>query len=266
MKARSEHSRAERWLGPGELARQANTSIKALRVYECAGLLEPERRKGGWRIYGPDHIARLHQILTLKALGLSLKQIRKALGSDGLAIGEILALQALHLEQDIRSARRRLRQVQNARQHIAQTGIVPADVLLGLAHDLTSDRPPELAELRALIETLAWQGGVVDEVRDALRTCSGGDGSTLEIQVGDLLDDAAILAVEAEPGSSRAAAMADRWLALAARLDLPTGDARGAAALRDLSAQLAADPCLADTFAFLREAIRLRTRIQKTKD
>lgn len=73
MPSREPSSNAEKWLEPGELARAARTTIKALRVYEKAGLLTPDRRDGGWRLYGPKHVARLHQILALKALGLSLR-------------------------------------------------------------------------------------------------------------------------------------------------------------------------------------------------
>jgi DNA-binding transcriptional MerR regulator len=66
-------------LSPAETAKRFGISIKALRLYEQHGLLKPLRTANGstgaaWRVYGSDQIARLHQILALKRLGLSLGQ------------------------------------------------------------------------------------------------------------------------------------------------------------------------------------------------
>jgi hypothetical protein len=63
-------------LSPAETAKRFGISIKALRLYEQHGLLKPLRTANGstgaaWRVYGSDQIARLHQILALKRLGLS---------------------------------------------------------------------------------------------------------------------------------------------------------------------------------------------------
>ena len=62
----------DRHLSPTETARRFGVSIKALRLYEQRGLLTPLRSEAGWRTYGPDQIGRLHQVLTLKGLGLPL--------------------------------------------------------------------------------------------------------------------------------------------------------------------------------------------------
>jgi DNA-binding transcriptional MerR regulator len=62
-------------LSPSETARRFGVSVKALRLYEQRGLLTPLRTEAGWRTYGPDQIARLHQILALKRLGLPLARI-----------------------------------------------------------------------------------------------------------------------------------------------------------------------------------------------
>jgi DNA-binding transcriptional MerR regulator len=62
-------------LSPAETAKRFGISIKALRLYEQHGLLKPLRTANGstgaaWRVYGSDQIARLHQVLALKRLGL----------------------------------------------------------------------------------------------------------------------------------------------------------------------------------------------------
>ena len=65
----------ERWLGPGEAAAKLGVTVKALRVYEREGLVKPARTAGGWRAYGPAQIARIHMIIVMRELGLSLKTI-----------------------------------------------------------------------------------------------------------------------------------------------------------------------------------------------
>ena len=94
----------DRHLSPAETARRFGLSIKALRLYEQHGLLQPVRTSNGstgagWRVYGSDQLARLHQILALKRLGLSLGQIGELLvRADALA--PILAVQERALVKD----------------------------------------------------------------------------------------------------------------------------------------------------------------------
>ena len=75
----------DRHLSPSETARRFAVTIKALRLYERRGLLTPLRSEAGWRTYGPTQIARLHQVLALKKLGLPLARIGELLaGTDSL--------------------------------------------------------------------------------------------------------------------------------------------------------------------------------------
>jgi DNA-binding transcriptional MerR regulator len=62
----------------GELARQTGLSIKTIRYYERRGLLEqPPRTEGGYRLYGPEEVARLRFVQRAKLLGLTLEEIRE---------------------------------------------------------------------------------------------------------------------------------------------------------------------------------------------
>ena len=57
----------------GELARQTGLSIKTIRYYESRGLLEQTpRTEGGYRLYGPEEVARLRFVQRAKLLGLTL--------------------------------------------------------------------------------------------------------------------------------------------------------------------------------------------------
>ena len=71
----------DRLLKIGELARQTGLSIKTIRYYEQRGLLEqPPRTQGGYRLYGPEEVARLKFVQRAKLLGLTLEEIRELVG------------------------------------------------------------------------------------------------------------------------------------------------------------------------------------------
>ena len=62
----------------GEVARQTGRSIKTIRYYEQRGLLEqPPRTEAGYRLYGPEEVARLRFVQRAKLLGLTLEEIRE---------------------------------------------------------------------------------------------------------------------------------------------------------------------------------------------
>jgi DNA-binding transcriptional MerR regulator len=65
----------------GTLARLAGVSVRSLRHYDDVGLLTPASvdPKSGHRWYRPDQLHRLHRILALRDLGLSLSAIADAL-------------------------------------------------------------------------------------------------------------------------------------------------------------------------------------------
>ena len=62
------------------LARLTGVTERTLRWYDAVGLLPPLRTtEAGYRIYGPDEVDRLRQILFYRALGLSLEEIKSIL-------------------------------------------------------------------------------------------------------------------------------------------------------------------------------------------
>jgi MerR family copper efflux transcriptional regulator len=60
----------------GELARKTGKTVRALHLYEELGLLAPARSDGGFRLYGPDELARVYWISKLQDMGFKLGQIR----------------------------------------------------------------------------------------------------------------------------------------------------------------------------------------------
>jgi DNA-binding transcriptional MerR regulator len=66
----------------GQLAARVGMAPSALRYYEDAGLLTPtERTAAGYRVYGPEVIARIRFIQLASALGLKLTEIRHLIES-----------------------------------------------------------------------------------------------------------------------------------------------------------------------------------------
>lgn len=64
----------------GEFARLAGVTVRALRHYDHEGLLRPaDVSPSGYRLYAPGQLATLRRILSLRALGCSLDEVRAVL-------------------------------------------------------------------------------------------------------------------------------------------------------------------------------------------
>ncbi|AKJ29134.1 MerR family transcriptional regulator [Caldimonas brevitalea] len=89
----------------GELARHAGLTIRTLHHYDAIGLLRPSARSpAGYRLYGPDDIARLHAIQALRQLGLALDDIRRLLAEGGASLPVIVEQQIHALDRQIEQA------------------------------------------------------------------------------------------------------------------------------------------------------------------
>lgn len=68
----------------GEVARRSGVSARMLRHYDALGLVRPTGRTvGGYREYRPADIRRIFQVEGLRSLGLSLREIGRALDDPG---------------------------------------------------------------------------------------------------------------------------------------------------------------------------------------
>ncbi len=70
----------------GDLAREFNVTLRALRFYESKGLIRP-KRKGNLRLYTADDRRLLARILKAKQLGFTLSEIRDLLAQEGKSSG-----------------------------------------------------------------------------------------------------------------------------------------------------------------------------------
>ncbi|WFB11282.1 MerR family transcriptional regulator [Streptomyces sp. LX-29] len=75
----------------GDVARRSGVSARMLRHYESLGLVRPTgRTDSGYRQYSSEDIRRIFHIESLRSLGLSLRDVRRALDDPGFAPAELV--------------------------------------------------------------------------------------------------------------------------------------------------------------------------------
>ncbi|MPY56773.1 MerR family transcriptional regulator [Streptomyces spongiae] len=91
----------------GELSRRTGLSVKTIRFYSDKGIVPPtDRSSAGYRLYGPDALARLELARTLRDLGLDLTTVRKVLDREA-SIPEVTEAHADALDVQIQTLRLR---------------------------------------------------------------------------------------------------------------------------------------------------------------
>ena len=110
----------------GELAKLCGLTVRTLHYYEDIGLLVPGRSVKGHRLYGPDDVLRLQQILIQKSLGLPLEHIKAALDSPDFDYKAALQNQRKQLEQEIAQNNDQIRSIDAAIAKIEQKEAVMA--------------------------------------------------------------------------------------------------------------------------------------------
>src|SRR5919201_4509011 len=81
-----------------EFAALTGVTVRALHHYDRLGLLKPTRATSGYRIYGPDDVAVLEQIVALKFIGVPLRDIKRLLRTERREWTGVLAAQRMVIE------------------------------------------------------------------------------------------------------------------------------------------------------------------------
>ncbi|MFD6657231.1 MerR family transcriptional regulator [Streptomyces parvus] len=75
----------------GEVARRSGVSARMLRHYESLGLVRPSGRTGsGYREYSGEDVRRIFHVESLRAMGLSLREIGRALDDPGFTPADLV--------------------------------------------------------------------------------------------------------------------------------------------------------------------------------
>lgn len=102
----------------GEVAHKLNLSPQTLYFYERIGLIpSPQRSASGYRLFDEQDVARIGFILRVKALGLSLDEIKEILA---LYEGKSLTCQAVHdqLMAKVQQLDRKIQRLQALRDEL----------------------------------------------------------------------------------------------------------------------------------------------------
>lgn len=162
----------EKLLAANECAARIGLSVRALRLYEQRGLIRPPRTAKGWRLYGATEIARLHEVLALKLLGLSLSRITALLQGKAVDLDGTLAVQHAALSQQRVRLERGLSLVGAARAALADGRSISTEELIKLAK--------EANVTETTTDEIAWRRYEQARPRTAIRV----DPTLLENYVG----------------------------------------------------------------------------------
>ena len=118
----------QRELAIGAACAEVGLSARTVRYYEELGLLPGVRRRiGGRRVYGPDELERLRFINRLKALGLSLSEIKELNAVYAIAgstrallerLDDLLGTQQIDLDRRIDELRMLRDEMSKYRDHV----------------------------------------------------------------------------------------------------------------------------------------------------
>lgn len=204
----------EEHLSPTEAARRLGVTVKALKTYERHGLLAPLRTGNGWRVYGAAEVVRVHEVLALKALGLSLAGIAALLRGQATDLDRVLALQAAVLRERRAAADGALARIGEVRRRLAAGhAVAVADILEIEA------APPRAADWGERLRR-HYAARIAPEALDRLTAAPVADWMSLVDELKTLCDGGV------DPGCDAAQDFMKRWIAAA------EGTAPGEPALR----------------------------------
>jgi DNA-binding transcriptional MerR regulator len=187
-----------------EFAKVAGVTVKALHHYDRLGLLKPARTGSGYRLYSDSDLERLEEIVALKFLGIPLKRIKLLLsGRPPLKLSDALQLQRKAFEEKGALIARAIRVI-DAIEPGLKTGELADPVLL--------KRIIEVFEVHSEIELKKKYYSTEEAWQRRRRYYEEGPSQEWR----DLYEEINA-ALDEDPASARAQALADRWLKLSVR-------------------------------------------------
>jgi DNA-binding transcriptional MerR regulator len=198
-------------LRSAQAARRLGVSGKALRLYEAHGLVRAERTAAGWRVYGPEQIARLHQVVALKRFGFPLGRIAELLAGGLPDLAAFLDLHEQLLREEAKRLDQALKLLSAARRKLVEQGGLSSDDLMALTKEtaMTDKRTDNVA---AAYEAIAAKHFTPDD--QAALAANGYRGMAAPDADWPALNaEAARLMEIGDPRSPEAIDLARRWMA-----------------------------------------------------
>ena len=248
----------DRHLSPAEAARRLGVSVKALRLYEQRGLVKPLRSGAGWRAYGPAELARLHQVLALKRLGLPLARIAALLARRETTLRTVLAMQEKTLAHESARLSHALSLVRAALGRLEHGEALSIDDLTQLTKETTMTKPATPEEMKAIFDPISAKYFSPEESKEL--TSRKFDQEAVGREWESVIAEAKAAMAAGDPAAPAAIAVARRWQALVERFT--GGDMAIAAKTKAIWFEAMADPQAApklpltpEIFAFMAKAM-----------
>lgn len=106
----------------GDLAKQTGVSVRTLHYYDEIGLLSPSQRtEAGYRLYDEDDIIHLQQIVSLRQIGFSLKQIQDCLSRSEFSPHHVVQLHLSKLKEQIELQQQLYARLEVVASHLQST-------------------------------------------------------------------------------------------------------------------------------------------------
>jgi DNA-binding transcriptional MerR regulator len=194
---------------PADFAKRSGVTVRTLHHYDRLGLLKPSRyTAAGYRLYSERDLGRLQQIVTLKFIGLSLKQIKEVLDQKSFDLATALRTQRAIIAEK--------------RQHLdlAIKAIEKAEQLLAPGSEPDWENFKNIIEVINMEQNMEWTKQYYsDEAREEIaKRAATISPEAIEQSQRDwavLIKEAeAALAAGEHPAGETAQALAARWATL----------------------------------------------------
>jgi DNA-binding transcriptional MerR regulator len=232
----------EQWFGPGETARRLGVTTKALRVYEREGLVDPHRAEAGWRLYGPAQVARLHQVIVLRDLGLPLKSIKKLIGNQS-RLQDVLRLQRESLGSQQDKITRAIGLIETAQRQLDEGRDLSLDDLAILIKETVVQQPTDLkrkfaAKFESLVAERDPTGQASRAFEELKKDIRSNVGDALKAELKAMIAQAGRLKEAGDVNSEAAKEIVRCWRSRTADIRRPMAQAE---LMRDAYAEAVAD-------------------------
>lgn len=221
-----------------EMAQHLGLSVKALRIYEEKGLVRPDRTTADWRVYGPEQLLQLQQVIALKSFGLPLSRIARLLSGHTADLPGFLALHEAMLRRQRKDVEQAIRLVAAARLKLTEGESLSSNDLIDLARKTNMTNSPER---QAAYEAIVSRH-LTPADQDVLAANGYAGMDQPDLSWAALITEATDVMGKYPPESAKAMDLAKRWMTLV--LKATGGDGQLTRKVRSLAEDVVQQPDL----------------------
>jgi DNA-binding transcriptional MerR regulator len=201
----------------GELAKQTGLSVRTLHYYDEIGLLVPSHRtEADHRLYSDADIMRLLQILSLRQLGFSLREIQDCLENPEYSLPQVIELHCDRIRQQMALSQTLLKRLNGIAQDLQTTQSVAVETLIETMETMTMtdtfDYILKAVAFASLAEEVMLQPSAQNYTPEALQVLDLGQSAVQVLNLDVFGTEAMLLGLLAEGTSVAAQTLATAGL------------------------------------------------------